>query len=145
VERTDNKMDDRKLSYEDSPEEVWWKEVRAAMDMPWNDGLPEGYVRYQMPNGSMGTFDTSVTPDLGQTFVGRLRISAEQSATGKAGWTRLRLLSRLGPGRYLVDVGTRWERVMEGWLDRDVACIGVLVEQHALVFDPDGPVYLLKT
>lgn len=134
---------DFQLRYEDSPEEVRQKEVWAAAGAPWNDGLPIGYARYQMPDGSMGTFDTSATPDLGQTFVGRLRLSPERASNGKPGWSSRRLLARLGPGRYMVDVETQWERVIE-WPDEDVACIGVLVGQHTRVFDPDGLVYLVK-
>jgi len=129
------------LSYEDSPEDVWQKEVEAANR--WNDGLLPGYVKYQMPDGGLGTFNLFATPDLGETFVGRLRLSPERSANGQAGWGRRRLLARLGPGRYVIDVGTPWERVME-WSDEDVACIGTFVEEHTLVFDPDGFVYILR-
>jgi len=115
------------LSYEDAPEEVFRKEIEVAARQPWNEGLPPGQVRVQMPGGDMGTFDTLAQPDPGQTFVGRLRITPEQAANGRAGWTKRRLLARLAPGRYLLDVGTPWERE-EAWPDEDVACIGVLVE-----------------
>ncbi len=118
---------------EDLPEEVRRKEIQAARQKPWNRGLPEGYTRYQLPDGSLGVFDTSATPNLGETFVGRLRLTPERASDGRPGWTRRRLLARLSPGLYQIDIGTKWERLIE-WPDDDICCIGVLVSVHEIAF-----------